>query len=400
MTKREQRIQAIAAEATEWRRELHRHPQTMFEETFASDFVSQKLTDWGIAHERGIAKTGIVATIEGLRNHSGRVVAFRADMDALDLTENSGQPWASETPGKMHGCGHDGHTATLLALARYLQETRNFDGLVRLIFQPAEEGGSGAHQMLREGLLERFPFDEIYGYHNWPGLPKGTFAIRPGPMLAAVDTFEIRLKGKGGHAAMPHATRDVIPAAAQIVLALQTLVSRETDPMASAVLSVTNLTAGTGATNVIGDSARLTGTVRTFSNEVRDRLEARMSAVVAGIAAACEVHGEFAYTRVIDATVNEPKSTRYCEEAVAAVAGQSQVQVRVQEMAPVMGGEDFGGFLEQRPGAFIALGQSEPDPASPHNKGLHNPQYDFNDSILPIATHYFAELAERRLAID
>jgi len=250
--------------------------------------------------------------------------------------------------------------------------------------------------MVAEGLLERFPFDEIYGYHNWPGLPKGTFAIRPGPMLAAVDSFEIRLKGKGGHAAMPHATRDVIPAAAQIVLALQTLVSRETDPMASAVLSVTNLNAGTGAFNVIADVARLTGTVRTFSSEVRDHLEARMRGVVEGLAAACEVRGEFEYTRIIDATINEPQATQYCEAAAAAVAGEAQVR----EFPPIMGGEDFGGFLQHRPGAFIVLGQSETDAASPHNKGLHSPQYDFNDAILPIAANYFAELAERRLAVD
>jgi len=396
MTNREHRILAIASEAAEWRRELHRHPGTAFEETFASAFVTQKLTAWGIAHERGLAGTGIVATIEGMRNHSGRVIAFRADMDALDLSENSGQSWASQTPGKMHGCGHDGHTATLLALAQYLNETRNFDGLIRLIFQPAEETGRGAHRMVAEGLLERFPFDEIYGYHNWPGLPKGTFAIRPGPMLAAVDSFEIRFNGKGGHAAMPQATRDVIPAAAQLVLALQTLVSRETDPMASAVLSVTNVNAGTGAFNVIGDSARLTGTVRTFSDQVRDHLEARMRAVTDGVAAACDVLGEFQYTRIIDPTINDPQSTHYCESAARTVAGDAQVR----EFPPIMGGEDFGGFLQHRPGAFIVLGQSESDPASPHNKGLHSPQYDFNDDILPIAANYFAELAERRLAID
>jgi hippurate hydrolase len=396
MTKREQRIAAIAAQAAEWRRELHRHPGTAFEETFASGFVAAKLAEWGIAHERGIAGTGVVATIEGRRNHSGRAVAFRADMDALDIPEQSGQAWVSQTPGKMHGCGHDGHTATLLALAQYLNETRNFDGLVRLIFQPAEEIGRGAQRMIAEGLLERFPFDEIYGYHNWPGLPVGTFAIRPGPMLASVDTFEIRLKGKGGHAAMPHATHDVIPAAAQLVLALQTLVSRETDPMAAAVLSVTNLTAGTGATNVIGDSARLNGTVRTFSTAVRDHLEGRMGAMIVSIAAAFRVHGEFEYTRILGPTINEPESTRYCEEAAAAIVGAE----KVKELPAIMGGEDFGGFLEARPGAFIALGQSEPDAASPHNKGLHSPQYDFNDAILPIAANYFVELAERRLAID
>ena len=396
MTKREQRLQAIAAEAAEWRHDLHRNPGTAFEETFASEFVSKKLTEWGIAHERGIAGTGVVATIEGQRNHSGRAIALRADMDALDIPEQSGQAWASQTPGKMHGCGHDGHTATLLAVAQYLNETRNFDGLIRLIFQPAEEIGRGAQRMLADGLLERFPFDEIYGYHNWPGLPVGTFAIRPGPMLASVDTFKIRLKGKGGHAAMPHATHDVIPAAAQLVLALQTLVSRETDPMAAAVLSVTNLTAGTGALNVIGDAAKLSGTVRTFNSAVRDHLEARMGAMTESVAATFGVQGEFEYTRILGPTINEPESTRHCEEVATAIVGAD----KVEELPAIMGGEDFGGFLEERPGAFIALGQSEPDANCPHNKGLHSPQYDFNDAILPIAANYFVELAERRLAID
>ncbi len=396
MTNRNQRIESIAAQATEWRRELHRHPQTVFEETFASDFICSKLTEWGIPHERGIATTGVVATIEGRRNHSGRTIAFRADIDALDVIEQTGQPWASLTPGKMHACGHDGHTATLLTLAKYLNDTRNFDGLIRLIFQPGEEAGKGAHQMLREGLLERFPFDEIYGYHNWPTLPRGTFAIKPGPMLASVDVFQIRLHGKGGHAAMPHATLDVIPAAAQLVLALQTLVSRETDPMANAVLSVTNLTAGTGAANVIPGLATLTGTVRTFNKDVRDHLQSRMASMVKSIGIMFRLTAEFDYTRLIDPVINHAQETEYCREAAAAIVGPD----KVESMEPIMGGEDFGGFLEQRPGAFIVIGQGEADPASPHNRGLHNPGYDFNDAILPTAASYFAELAERRLAID
>jgi hippurate hydrolase len=396
MANRKEMIQTIAAEATEWRRELHRNPQTMFEETFAGNFICGKLTEWGIPHERGIATTGVVATIEGRRNHSGRTIAFRADIDALDIPENSGQPWSSQTPGKMHACGHDGHTATLLTLAKYLNDTRNFDGLIRLIFQPAEEAGKGAHQMLREGLLERYPFDEIYGYHNWPGLPRGVFAIRSGPMLASVDVFEIRLKGKGGHAAMPQVTLDTIPAAAHLVLALQTLISRETDPMANAVLSVTNLSAGTGAANVIGDTARLTGTVRTFAKPVRDHLQARMAAMIDSSAQTFRLTAEFDYTRLIDPVINNPEETEYCRQAAAAVAGEAAVQ----GFDPVMGGEDFGGFLEKRPGAFMVIGQGEPDPLSPHNRGLHNPQYDFNDAILPAAASYFAELAERRLAID
>jgi hippurate hydrolase len=396
MTTRDQLIQAISAEASEWRRELHQNPQTMYEEEFASAFVCRKLTEWGIPHERGIAETGVAATIQGRRNHSGRAIAFRADMDALDITEQSGQPWASRTPGKMHGCGHDGHTATLLALAHYLNQTRNFDGSVQLIFQPAEEGGRGAFRMLEEGLLDRFPFDEIYGYHNWPMLPRGTFAICEGPMLAAADIFRIELTGKGGHAAMPHHTRDVVPAAAQLVLALQTLVSRETDPLASAVITVANLNAGTGAFNVIGSAATLTGTVRTFISEVRDAIERRMKEMAEGIALSYQITATVEYTRLLDATINHPESTGHARAAAATIAGEANVQ----ELTPVMGGEDFGGFLLERPGAFMAIGQAEPDPASPHSHGVHTPFYDFNDAIIPTAASYFAELAEQRLPID
>ncbi len=396
MTTRKQLIESIAAEATEWRRELHRNPQTMYEETFASDFIAKKLTEWGIPHERGIAITGVVGTIEGRRNHSGRAIAFRADIDALDIVEQSGQPWASLTPGKMHGCGHDGHTASLLALAWYLQQTRNFDGIVRLIFQPAEEGGRGAFRMLDERLLERFPFDEIYGYHNWPFIPRGKFAIRSGPMLAAVDNWEIRLQGKGGHAGMPHLTHDVVPAAAQLVLALQTIVSRESDPLAAAVISITNLSAGTGAENVISGMARLSGTVRTFRADVRDHIQARMAAMAEIIAAAFRATGEFHYTRLMDATINHAESTEICQAAAAAIGGAENVL----DIEPIMGGEDFGGFLLARPGAFMAIGQAEPDAASPHNYICHHPKYDFNDAIIPTAASYFAELAERRLPID
>ena len=395
MTDREQLIRTICAEATEWRRELHRNPQTMYEEVFASDFIAKKLTEWGIPHERGIAKTGVVATIAGRENHSGRAVAFRADIDALDIIEQSGQPWASQTPGKMHGCGHDGHTATLLALAQYLNSTKNFDGTIQLIFQPAEEGGRGSFRMLDEGLLERFPFDEIYGYHNWPGMPRGLFASCPGPMLAAVDIFDIHLHGRGGHAGMPHATRDVLPAAAQLVLAFQTLVSRETDPMRAAVISVTNLQAGSGADNVVSGLARLTGTVRTFDANVRDHIETRMRAMTEAMASAYQATSDFSYTRLMDATINDAEATEYCRSAAAAIGGPQSVVT----MEPIMGGEDFGGFLQVRPGAFIAIGQGE-DASSPHSAGLHSAQYDFNDAILPIAAGYFAELAERRLPID
>jgi hippurate hydrolase len=396
MPDRRRHIESIASEAAEWRRELHRNPQTMYEERFAAEFICRKLVEWGIPHESGIAKTGVAATIEGRRNNSARAVAFRADIDALDILEQSGQPWASQTPGKMHGCGHDGHTATLLALARYLNETRNFDGTVRLIFQPAEEGGRGAFRMLAEGLLDRFPFDEIYGWHNWPFLPRGVFAIREGAMLAACDEFEIRLAGKGGHAAMPHLTHDVVPAAAHLVLALQTLVSRETDPLAEAVVSVTNVNAGSGAYNVIAGAALLTGTVRTFRPQVRDHIERRMKAVSEGIASAFAVAAECRYERSLDPVVNDEEATGHCRAAAAAIVGEANVR----EVDPVMGGEDFGGFLRVRPGAFMAIGQAEADTASPHNFTLHSPRYDFNDAIIPLAASYLAELAEKRLPID
>ena len=396
MTPRKDLIASICAEAAEWRREMHRNPQTMYEETFASQFVADKLTQWGIPHERGIAVTGIVATVEGRRNHSGRTVAFRADMDALDIPEASGQPWASAIPGKMHGCGHDGHTATLLALAKYLNDTRHFDGVVRFIFQPAEEGGRGANRMLEEGLLERFPFDEIYGYHNFPMLPRGAFAIRTGPMLAAADLFEITLHGVGGHAAMPNLTHDVVPATAQLVLALQTLVSREADPLLAAVLSVTHLAAGSGAFNVISEKATLGGTVRTFDSKLRDHLERRIAEMSQSIAATFGLTAQTTYRRITEPVINEPESTAHARAAAAAVASPAAVL----EMPPIMGGEDFGGFLQVRPGAFMGIGQAEKDPISPHNQGLHTPQYDFNDAILPLATSYFAELAERRLPID
>ena len=235
-----------------------------------------------------------------------------ADIDALDIVEAFGQPWSSETPGKMHGCGHDGHTATLLTAARYLQKTRDFDGAVRLVFQPAEEGGRDACTMLQEGLLDRFSFDEIYGYHNWPGFPRGLFAIRPGPILAAADVFEIRLTGKGSHGAMPHLCSDVIPAAAQIVMALQSLVARETEATDSAVISVTNVAAGSGAFNVITGSALISGTVRTFKQSTRDTIRARMKAIVDGIAVASEIGAEFKYDVVTEVVLNNPQATEWC----------------------------------------------------------------------------------------
>jgi amidohydrolase len=381
-------IAEIAAEAAEWRREMHRHPQTMYEETFASSLVQEKLAAWGIAHEAAFAKTGVVATIDG--EGDGPVIAFRADMDALDIAEETGLPWASIYPGKMHACGHDGHTATLLALGKYLNQTRNFKGKVRLVFQPAEEGGRGAVRMMQDGLMEKYPFDAIYGWHNFPYAPVGVFSICPGYMMAAADFFDVTLSGRGGHAANPHWCDDVIVAASHLVTAWQTLASRVVDPLESVVVSVTTFQAGTGAVNVLPAKAALRGTVRTFKPELRDQMEEKMRTMTEACAAMFGVTAEFAYSRVIDATFNHEESVGVCRESVARLYGEENMKVQT----PVMGGEDFGSFLEKKPGAFVFLGQAEADCGSVHSQGLHTSRFDFNDRVIPIAVEYFAELAE------
>jgi hippurate hydrolase len=385
-------IAQIADEATAWRRELHRHPQTMYEETFASGFVAGKLAEWGIAHEVGVAKTGVVATIHGRGVSGAPVIAFRADIDALDIPEETGLPWQSIYPGKMHACGHDGHTATVLALGKYLQQTRRFAGTVRLIFQPAEEGGRGAARMLEDGLLERFPFDEIYGFHNMPYAPAGLFTICPGYMMAATDFFEITLGGRGGHAAMPHICDDVIVAGSTLVTAMQALISREADPVESAVLSITNFISGTGAENVLPAKATLSGTVRTFKPAERERLRSRMAAMVEHTAAMFRLQSTFDYKVVTDSVFNHEESVGYCRESVTRLFGEAALKSQM----PMMVGEDFGSFLEQRPGAFIFLGQAAGGPDSPHSQGVHTSRYDFNDAVIPLAVEYFAELAETR----
>ena len=385
-------IEGIAKEAAEWRREMHRHPQTKYEETFASALVKEKLTEWGIAHEGGFAGTGVVGTIEGEDAADGPVIAFRADMDALDIHEESGVPWASTYPGKMHACGHDGHTATLLAFAKYMQETKKFRGKVRLIFQPAEEGGRGAERMMEDGLLERYPFDEVYGWHNIPSIAKGVFATCAGPMMAAADFFDISLSGRGGHAAHPHVCDDVIVAASYLVTALQTLVSREVDPLEAAVLSVTSLIAGTGTVNVLPAKAELRGTVRTFKLEVRDRMEARMKTMVEQCAVMFGVKAEMSFARVIDATCNHEANVGYCRESAARLFGEERVTVQV----PVMYGEDFGSFLDKKPGVFMFVGQGVEDAEAVHSQGVHTSRYDFNDEVIATVVEYFAEMAEAR----
>lgn len=379
------------------RRELHQNPQTAYEETFASDMVAKKLSEWGIPFKRNIAITGIVATIEGQKTDSGKSIGLRADMDALDLTEKSGQPWASKTPGKMHGCGHDGHTSILLATAKYLAETRNFNGKVHLIFQPAEEGSRGADRMMEEGLFRDFPMDQVYGLHNWPWMPLGRVEMRAGPLLANVDEFEITITGKGGHAAYPQETIDPLITGAQIVSALQTVVARNATPVDPLVVSVTNFHAGTGAFNVIGDTATMTGTVRSFSDAMRQLAKKRIHEIAQNTAAANNAQINIQYIEQIDATVNTPAETATAARIAAKIVGDANIST---DTPMCMGGEDFGSFLKNRPGCYIFMGQGTKNDQSPHNQGLHSPFYDFNDDLIPIASSYFAALVESEMALD
>jgi hippurate hydrolase len=382
-------------EITAYRRLMHENPQTAYEETFASDLVSGKLTEWGIPHARNIAVTGLVATIEGKTNQSGKTIGLRADMDALDIIEEHNKPHVSKIPGKMHGCGHDGHTAMLLGAAKYLQQTRDFDGRVHLIFQPAEEGHKGAHKMIDEGLFERFPCDQVFGLHNWPQLPKGTVAMRPGPIMASADVFRIRILGRGGHAAMPQRSIDPIVIGSQIVTAIQTLVSREVPAVDPAVITITNFKSGTGAHNVIPDYADLVGTVRCYDQTVRLQLKARIEQLSRGIARAMGGDIEYNYDMVLDPTINDPGATDFCASIARAIFGDHNVDVDVD---PSMGGEDFGAMLLQRPGCYIWMGQAEPDnDKNPCNFGLHTPRYDFNDDIIPLGIEYWVRLIETAL---
>ncbi len=382
---------------TELRRELHQNPQTSYEEVFASNLVVRKLEEWDIPYKQGIATTGVVATIEGQRNDSNRVMALRADMDALNITEKTDLPYASTNPGKMHACGHDGHTATLLGTAKYLQETRDFNGKVHLIFQPAEEGGKGAHRMLEEGLFDEFPCDYIFGLHNWPMLPVGKIATRVGPLLASVDEFEFKITAAGGHAAMPHFTNDPLIIATQISTALQTIVSRNVDPIETAVVSICNFNVGTGAFNIIGDTATIGGTVRTFSQDVRLMIKERIDTLVTQICAAFDATVEITYTMKIDPTVNTADGVAMAVEAAAAVVGRDNIST---SHPPTMGGEDFGAFLAEVPGAFILVGQGVGDTESPHSQTLHSPYYNFNDDILPIGGSLFATLITQYMPLS
>ncbi len=396
MTKRNS-IARMTEEMTAWRRELHQNPGLAYEETYAASFVEKKLTEWGVSFKKGVATTGIVATIEGRENTSAKAIGLRGDMDALPINEKSGQPWASQKSGTMHACGHDGHTTILLAAAKYLSETRNFNGKVHLVFQPAEEGAHGADTMISEGLFRDFPCDAMYGLHNWPFLPVGKAELRAGPLLAAVDEFDITITGEGGHGAYPQSTKDPIPAGAALVSALQTIVSRNIAAVEPVVVSVTNFNAGTGATNVIPDTATLSGTVRTFSVKAQDFVEQRIRDICDNLGAAYGVKAEMTrYFRNTKATINTPKESDFAAQTLVNLLGADNVNA---DCDLCLGGEDFGAFLYEVPGAYIFLGQGTPDKKSPHNQTLHSPFYDFNDEILPIAVDYFAELVETAMPV-
>ncbi|SDE16653.1 M20 aminoacylase family protein [Ruegeria marina] len=379
------RLAEMHAEITEWRRDIHRHPEILYETHRTSAMVADKLRDFGCDEVvTGIGRTGVVGVIRGKTDTAGRVVGLRADMDALPMQEQTGLDYASAIPGAMHACGHDGHTAMLLGAAKYLAETRNFDGTAVVIFQPAEEGGNGAEAMVKDGLMDRFGVQEVYAMHNNPGLAAGKFKIRPGPLLAAADTFEIHLEGRGGHAAKPHDTVDTTVMLSQTIVALQTVVSRNTDPVLQAVLSVTSVETSSKAFNVIPQAATLRGTVRTHSGEMRDLLEKRLVAVVQGIAATFGGKAEVNYERGVPVTVNAEEQTRHAAEVAELVSGGCG------EAAMVMGGEDFSFMLEARPGAFIMIGNGP-------SAGLHHPEYNFNDEIIPAGCSWFAEMVERRM---
>jgi len=381
-------IAALKDEMTEWRRDFHAHPEIAFEEVRTSNIVAEKLREWGIEVHTGIAETGVVGVLKG-RGSGGRAIGLRADMDALPMDEANDFPHKSRSPGKFHGCGHDGHTTMLLGAAKYLAETRNFDGTVTFIFQPGEEGAGGGRRMVEEGLFDRFQCDEVYALHNWPDLPVGHAGIKAGPMMAASDVFTITITGKGGHAAMPHKCIDPVIVAAQMVQAFQPLVSRRLDPLDSAVISVTQIHAGS-AFNVIPNEAVLNGTVRTLLPQTRDFVESNMARIAQSLGAAFDVEVHFDYRRGYPPTVNPEREAAIAKDITEDVLGEGTV---LTELAPVMGAEDFAYMLEARPGAYIWLGQA----GGPGACSVHNPHYDFNDDILPLGASLLASLVEKRI---
>ncbi|KAF1024138.1 MAG: Hippurate hydrolase [Paracidovorax wautersii] len=394
-----QDIVAQAAALTAIRRDIHAHPELCFEEHRTADLVARKLAEWGVDEvHRGVGRTGVVGLLHGRDGGaSGRRIGLRADMDALPMQEINTFAHASQTPGKMHACGHDGHTTMLLATAQHLARHRDFDGTVVLLFQPAEELGGGAQVMIDDGLFQRFPVEAVFGMHNWPGMAVGQIALSPGPIMASTNEFKITIHGRGCHGAMPHLGVDPVPIACQLVLALQTIVSRNTKPIDAAVLSVTMIYAGE-ATNVAPDHCEIQGTVRTFRTDVLDLIEARMKEVAEHTCAAHQARCDFRFTRNYPATVNEPTATAFARQALADVVGPANLIAQ----EPTMGAEDFSYMLQARPGAYFFIGNGDGlHREGGHGEGpcvLHNTSYDFNDELLPLGASAFAQLVRRWLA--
>jgi len=393
-------IEEIVAQADELaalRRDIHAHPELCFEEVRTADVIAAKLTEWGIAVHRGLGKTGVVGIVHGRdAGASGRALGLRADMDALPMQEGNTFAHASRHAGKMHGCGHDGHVAMLLAAAQHLSRHRDFDGTIYLIFQPAEEGGGGAREMIRDGLFTRFPMQAVFGMHNWPGMAEGQMAVSPGPVMASSNEFKITVRGKGGHAAMPHLVLDPVPVAAQIIMGLQTIISRSLKPVDAGVISVTMVHGGE-ATNVVPDTVELEGTVRTFSVAVLDMIEQRMQQVIDGICASHGVKYAFVFERNYPPTINTAPEAALARAVMQRLVGAA----KVLDQEPTMGAEDFAYMLQEKPGAYCFIANGEGDHrAIGHGGGpcmLHNPSYDFNDRLIPLGATFWVELAKEWL---
>jgi hippurate hydrolase len=389
-------VLAARDEIQSLRRSIHAHPELRYEETRTAELVAQSLEKWGLRVQRGLGKTGVVGVLQ--RGSGTRSIGLRADMDALPIQEINTFEHRSQAPGKMHACGHDGHTAMLLGAARHLAMHGQFDGTIVFIFQPAEEGGAGARAMIEDGLFEQFPVDAVFGIHNWPGMPAGTFGVTEGPIMASSNEFRIDVKGVGAHAAMPHNGRDPVFAAIQIGNALQSIITRNKKPIDTAVLSITQIHAG-DAVNVIPSDAWLAGTVRTFTTETLDLIESRMSKVAEATASAFDCSATVTFNRNYPPTINSRDETRFAVEVMREIAGAQNVEAQTE---PTMGAEDFAFMLQAKPGCYAFLGNGDGRHRDAgHGAGpcmLHNASYDFNDELLPIGTTYWVRLAERFLA--
>ncbi len=382
------RFAELLPEISAWRRDFHENPELLFEVHRTAGKVAELLRSFGCDEVvEGIGRTGVVGVIKGRTDSRGRVIGLRADMDALPIIEQTGLPYASKTPGKMHACGHDGHTAMLLGAAKYLAETRNFDGTAVVIFQPAEEGGGGGREMVKDGMLERWGIQEVYGMHNMPGIPVGHFAIRPGAMMAAADQFDITITGKGGHAAKPHDCVDTTVVAAHVIVALQTIASRNVDPLKQVVVSVCVVETDSPAHNVIPQVVKMKGTVRTMDPAVQDFVERRIGEIVQGTSMALGARGEVAYSRGYPVTMNTPENTDYAAKVAKSVSGHVDT-----DTPPLMGAEDFSFMLNERPGAYIFLGNGD-------TAMVHHPAYNFDDNAIPFGSSWYAGMAETRMPV-